>query len=931
MATEYMLSLVDPRANALAVSGGKGASLARMAAAELPVPPGFHVATEAYRRFVEANSLQEPILQAAGQASGQDPTSLERASAAIRALFDGGTVPKQVARAVRDGYAALGKGLPVAVRSSATAEDLPGMSFAGQQESYLNVRGEAAVLDAVRRCWASLWTARAIAYRTRMGVEHSSVSMAVVVQAMVPSEASGVLLTANPTTGDRDDMVVNSSFGLGEAVVSGSVTPDSFVVEKATLSVKERVIGSKQTEVVSAEEQGTVSREVGQERRGKASLSDEQLRELAQLALRVEALFGGVPQDIEWAWSSSPLPGREGQSEGAFALLQARPITALPPAPLKNVTWEPPVPGSAWIRRQVVENMPEPLSPLFDELYLEGLDGSAEVMQAAMGVPRTMLDALFDRPMFATVNGYAYMRGDMKLQWWSVPVLVPMVLGAMAVGVTKLLRNAGIRYWRDEVMPAYLAAIERWGRVDPAAATDSQILQGIRELARADSLYWFAVALAMGTAKSTDVMLDRFLAVALPGHHLSAGVFLRGFASRALDAEADLEGIAARIRASDELRKTITTSPARRLLDTLEASPSGQPVAEGLRSYLDRYGHQIYSLDFAVPTLAEDPLPVLLSLKSLVAQSHRDVRARQEAMASERGRLVEETARSLDPVRRAAFLRLVQMAQGFAPYREESLFHMGAAWPTLRRLALELGRRLTEVGSLESPDDVFFLDTREIRAASEARAAGEGRPGLAAVARERRDLREARKRLHPPAAVPPRFSWKLGPIDLAERESQRRDTGDGPTLTGFAVSPGWVTAPASVVLSPADFERMVPDTILVCPTTTPAWTPLFSQARGLVTDIGAVAAHGSIVAREYGIPAVMGTGNATRRIAHEQRITVDGDAGTVALDRGEPAGDVRTLEGMPRTGAVTRWRGLVAVAAALAAAILLFRRRRRKE
>jgi rifampicin phosphotransferase len=222
-------------------------------------------------------------------------------------------------------------------------------------------------------------------------------------------------------------------------------------------------------------------------------------------------------------------------------------------------------------------------------------------------------------------------------------------------------------------------------------------------------------------------------------------------------------------------------------------------------------------------------------------------------------------------------------ARKYAPYREQALFYVGAAWPTLRRLALELGRRLTEAGALDRPDDIFFLHAAELEAASAARAAGTRRPDLARLAHERSDLREARKRLVPPPAVPPAYRFKVGPIDLSARESVRRNTEDGTTLRGFAVSPGRVTAPASVILSPADFGTMQPGTVLVCPTTTPAWTPLFSQARALVTDIGGVLAHGSIVAREYGIPAVMGTGIATQRIKNGQQITVDGDTGTVTL------------------------------------------------
>ena len=879
--TPFRLPLDSAHAG-LASIGGKGASLARMAALGLPVPPGFHVTTAAYRRFVEANNLRAVIAEAMASVQPGDPASLERASAAVRQLFRSGAVPDAISAAIHTGYADLGAAeltgaeLAVAVRSSATAEDLPGLSFAGQYDSYLNVRGESALLAAVRRCWASLWTARAISYRLRNGVDQHAVAMAVVVQRMVRSEASGVIFTANPTTGDRDELVINASFGLGEAVVSGDVTPDRYVLSKSGRGVKEFSIGAKESMVVPADGangQGTRIEEVAGPQRTEQALPFSLLRELSGLALRVERVNDGVPQDIEWA-----------VAEGRCWLLQARPMTALPPAPLRDVRWEPPTPGSAWIRRQVVENMPEPLSPLFDELYLDGLDDSANAMQAAMGVPRGFMDRLFDRPLFATVNGYAYMRGNLNLRWWSVPVLVPLILGAMAVGITKLLlRNVGITYWRDDVLPRYLATIERWKAADPVNASDEQLLDGVRALARVDALYWFAIALAMGTAKSTDVLLDRFLSFAVPGRGLSSARLLRGFGSKVLDAEAELEGIATAIRGSDALRLLVEATPAKRLLDELKRHPNGDSVLEDLNRYFERYGHQIYSLDFAVPTQGEDPLPVLLSLKSLVSSPGRDVRARQAELARERERLAADTARSLGPFRRLLFRRILRAAQRFAPYREESLFYMGAGWPTLRRLALELGRRLVAAGSLFEPGDVFYLRTAELAAGNVARVHGQSRPELARVARERRELRQARKGLHPPAAVPADFRWKLGPIDLAARESQRRDAITGPTMRGFAVSPGRVTAAASVVLSPADFPMMRPDTVLVCPTTTPAWTPLFAQARGLVTDIGGVAAHGSILAREYGIPAVMGTGNATQWIASGRVVTVDGDAGTVTL------------------------------------------------
>ncbi len=286
----FILPLDDVSAR-LSQVGGKGASLARMAAAGLPVPSGFHVTTAAYRRFVDANALQGTILAAVSVVSPDDPAGLENASASIRALFAQGTIPEEIAGAVRQAYAELGEGdLPVAVRSSATAEDLPEISFAGQQETYLNMHGEAMVLDAVKRCWASLWTARAIGYRARHNIAQEDVSLAVVVQALVPADAAGILFTANPLTGVRDQVMINAAWGLGEAIVGGQVTPDTVVVDKVNGAITKQEITEKDVMTVCTTE-GTREEPVPAEQRKQAVLSPAQITELAHIGARIETLY----------------------------------------------------------------------------------------------------------------------------------------------------------------------------------------------------------------------------------------------------------------------------------------------------------------------------------------------------------------------------------------------------------------------------------------------------------------------------------------------------------------------------------------------------------------------------------------------------------------------------------------------------------------
>lgn len=871
--SELTVLPLDSATAPLELVGGKGRSLARLAAAGLPVPTGFLVSTRAYKDFVETNGLQRPILDTVAEVTPYDAASAERASTAIHALFASATLPTQIVESLTQAYGSLGKESPaVAVRSSATAEDLPNLSFAGQQDTYLHVRGTAALLEAIHRCWASLWTARAIGYRTQMGVDQQAAAMGVVVQVMVPAGVSGILFTANPSTGDRSELVINASFGLGEAIVGGHVTPDMYVVDRISGEPKETLLGAKETMVVAAGDQGTTTRPVPEAKRHESSLSATVLGELFALGESVERVFDGVPQDIEWAIA-----------DGRCWLLQSRPITNLPPPPLRDVRWAPPVEGMKLIRRQVVEHMPDPLSPLFAELYLEdGLDASIVNLMNEMEMPFD-IELFVRRPLFVTVNGYAYLRADYRLRWRLI-WLVPQIL-YWYVGLLRRLLPTVISHWRDERMPAYLATVERWKGRDLASMSDQELLSGVRALSLADAIYWFDVSIVVGVAKVTDGLLNRFLTSRAVRGDVTSGMFLRGFPSTTLQAQEDLEGIASRIHEADSLRDLVIATPAGELLGVLNQSsqPDARLVVDELHRYLDRYGHQIYTLDFVEPTQGEAPLPVLLSLKTLVGGDRYDTRARLAAMAAERETRITETAESLGPLRRWVFRTLLRWAQRYGPHREEALFYLGAGWPTLRRLALELGRRLVEAGTLTTPDDVFYLESRELAEASTARAEGRAYPDLAQHAERRRELREARKTLHPPVMVPVKSRYKFGPLDMSVFESQKRNVSDAATLDGFAVSPGKVTGSATVILSPADFAHMKPGTILVCPTTTPAWTPLFGQATGLVTDVGGVLSHGSIVAREYGIPAVLGTGNITQRIISGQQITVDGDTGTVTI------------------------------------------------
>ncbi len=920
--TTCIVSL-DTKEDALEIVGGKGRSLAKLINAGFNVPGGFQVTTWAYQSFVAYHGLQDEIIARARPSIVDGRTSFEQASKDIQALFSNNNLADDIAAEISEAYGALDRQPAVAVRSSATAEDLPGLSFAGQQETYLNIRGADEVAAAVKNCWASLWTAQAISYRHQNGIEQDSVAMAVVVQVMVPSDVSGILFTANPATGERNEMIVNASFGLGEAVVSGQVTPDTYIVDKATLTAKETIIGPKEQQVVTDGEQGTKLADVPYSDRELSSLSEEMLKILGETAIKVEQLYAGLPQDIEWAFEDSRL-----------LLLQSRPITNLPVQPIE-VDWTPTPPAKILYRRQIVENMPDPICPLFEELYLtEGLESGRSGPSIQVG----------GGPGFVTCNGYAYNRADhpgnhidpnsseeelmaahkaMVDEIWerygdqsdkeqhdmtlfrselspedqtafdkvaatyngdnlAHELTLPPSENPTYVANNKTQSNdERWQTWQDEAKPRLIGTAEKWRKLDVATASDEKLLEGIRDMGIEEGYYWTSnTSHTFGISKSNDDQLQCFLHENLPDDHYISGQFLTGFESKTLQANTILFDIAKKIRASADLSYLIIVTPSDFLLEALQKHGQGKPILNALDDYFAVYGHRGYSLDFIEPTLAEDPSATFATLKSMVQVQDYDPKNQEIRASAVREKKFAEVAEKLDGLNYWQFRYRLWFARRYNQIREETAFYFGYTWSELRPMAYELGKRMVDAGTFFDPEDTFFMITEELTKAIGARKDGNSIPELGKLAAERRQLREARKLLHPPGTIPEEAS-KIPSVRFKETQIRNDDSSD--SLNGFAVSSGRVTALASVILSQNDFGKMAPGTILVAPNTTPAWTQLFAHAAGLVTDMGSILAHGSIVAREYGIPAVLGVGNGTVRIKHGQSITIDGDAGTVDI------------------------------------------------
>jgi len=870
MNTLFTLPLDDNSAT-LEVVGGKGASLARMIGTGLPVPDGFHVTTAAYHRFVADNKLQPRILEALEHVDTAHPETLETASQVITQLFTDAAIPADVANAIVQAYASLPGMYPaVAVRSSATAEDLPEASFAGQQETYLNIDGADAVLNATRNCWASLWTARAIAYRARQEIAPESVELAVVVQLLINAEAAGILFTANPLNGRRDQMVINASWGLGEAVVGGLVTPDTLTVEKSSGNVIKRQTAEKLFQTVRVAG-GTQEQPIPKNLRQVPVLDDAQAARLVHLGNQIEVLYG-MPMDIEWALA-----------DGEFAIVQARPITALPdPEPPIPTAWKLPKGAYAAMRNNIVELMTDPLTPLFKTFGLSAVNASMDRMMIGFLGNTGVLP---EDPIIA-VNEYAYYNGSVKFG-----PMFKIILNSR--GIMKRMLTGAVERWTEEGRLKYVEAVRMWESRPWPEFSATEILQASRQLAEAAiDAYMALVSGVIPAAWMSEAWFTWTYRFIKREGDPEAPTYLMGFDSLPMRAEKSLYDLAQWAQEHPDLTAYLEATPTKELVAQLEERETSQNVSaenwhawqERFSTYMRDFGHMIYNLDFGNPVPADAPAPVLETFKLFLSGKGTNPHERQKATAERREKASQAVQVRLKGRRLKSFQKNLSRAQKYAPLREDGLADVGLSYPLLRKMLRELGSRFVSGGMIEKTDDVFWLIQEEVEAAAARLDRGEVLNNLSKVVTERKATWRIAQRAAPPMMLP---QIKVFGKDLMELKSGNARNQKGDHLKGVAASPGTATAPACVLHGPEDFAKMNTGDVLVASLTTPAWTPLFARASAVVPDIGGPLSHGSIVAREYGIPAVLGTGAATTRISNGQMITVDGDEGVVFIAVGE--------------------------------------------
>jgi pyruvate,water dikinase len=858
----------------LAEVGGKGIHLCRMTQAKFPVPPGFIITTAAYLQFAAPDGLGRRIRELADSIDANDVNELAVIAAKIRAMFAESPMPADLADAITGAYRRLSgagsEGARVAVRSSATAEDLPEASFAGQQDTYLNIRGVEAVLIAVKSCWGSLWTDRAVAYRARKNTSMDGLAMAVVVQQMVHAEAAGVMFTANPVSGDGDEIVINATWGLGEAIVSGHVTPDHITVDKATGTVKDITVSEKHV-MTTMTEHGTVEAEITDDRRQARVLGDGLVQDLARIGRNIETYYG-APQDIEWALAG-----------GKFAMLQARPIQGLAvtrdveAGRQEEIARLLELAGGkhrAWVLHNLDETLKSPTPMTWDMIrwFMSGAGGYGQMYRDFGYSPSEQVNR---DGFLELICGRIYVDPDRAAgQFWSYVPLEYKVADILEDQTT--LERPPSKLNVEQADPAFFLRLPKWIWASirsyrvmnkaRAAALDRFLNHALPPFldflagTRSQSLAERTTEELIGElGRRRDYVLGSFANESLkPG-------FFGGLAQgKMLTLLAQLMGDAA----GEDLGRVLTTGLEHDT--TIEQNILLYHVARGeatMDEFIAQFGHcAANEMELAHPRWREDRSYLERMLDNFRKPDARHPQQRHEEQTAHR-KTVEATLmdRLAEFGGSSLYERLmvdVRDAQKMLPYRETGKHYLMMGYETIRLALLELGRRWN-IGR-----DVFFLHYDELPRFEQDRAAM-----LAQVAKRKVRWESARKLVL--ASV-----IDSDQLDMLGKPEPRDPAKAGREMAARPIASGTSTGIARIVFDPENAGDLGSEYILVCPSTDPGWTPLFVNARGLIVERGGILSHGAIVARDFGIPAVV-LEDATQLIPDGARISVDGSRGVI--------------------------------------------------
>ena len=859
----YVLGFQEIDQTQVAVVGGKGAHLGELSRIEgIRVPAGYCVTTDAFQRIMaEAPSIDDR-LDRLSRLRPDDREAIRALSAEIRRALEGIAIPDDLAAAITRPLASLGEHAAYAVRSSATAEDLPTASFAGQQDTYLNVVGPAAILQHVSRCWASLFTERAVTYRLQNGFDHRKVQMAVVVQQMVFPQAAGILFTADPVTFNRKIASVEAGFGLGEALVSGLVNADVYKVRDGEVVAK--AVATKQLAIYASPAGGTQEQAIEPERQEQPALTDAQVVRLARLGRRIEAHFGR-PQDIEWCLV-----------DDGFQIVQSRPITTLFPIPAAG-DGENHVYVSVGHQQMMTDPMkplglslwqlttPRPMYEAGGRLFVDVARGLAspasragllEVLGKSDPLIRDALQTILDRgdfiPSLPDEGPGEPQAGGSPDPIETDPAIVAELIGRSQASIAAVKR--GIRTKSGSALLDFiLADIQELKRI----LFDPQSRQVF--MAAIEASWWLNDQLQawLGEKNAADTLTQ-----SVP-HNVTSEMGLA------------LLDVADAIRPHPDVVAFLDTSRTTASWTSCDTLEGGRDARDAIRAYLDTYGMRgVGEIDITRPRWSERPttlVPVILgNIENFEpgAGERRFEHGRQEAWEKEQ-ELLERLRALPDGERKAEETkRMIDRVRTFIGYREYPKYGMVSRYFVYKQALLEEAERLVQARVIREREDIFYLRFQELHDVVRTNQVDDQ------LIRQRKDAFRSYQ-----ALTPPRVLTSDGEVIAG---AYRRDDLPAGALVGLPVSAGTIEGRARVILDMAEADLEAGD-ILVTAYTDPSWTPLFVAIKGLVTEVGGLMTHGAVIAREYGLPAVVGVEHATRLIRDGQRIRVHGTDGYVEI------------------------------------------------
>jgi pyruvate,water dikinase len=859
----YVLGFDEIDRTQVALVGGKGANLGELSRIEgIRVPDGFCVTTDAFQRIMaEAPSIDD-FLDRLSRLKPDDLRAIRTLSAETRRVLERVAIPDDLEAAIRGPLARLGEHAAYAVRSSATAEDLPTASFAGQQDSYLNVIGPAAILQHIRQCWASLFTERAVTYRLRNGFDHRKVHMAVVVQQMVFPQAAGILFTADPVTSNRKITYVEAGWGLGEALVSGLVNPDTYKVRDGDIVAK--AVAAKQRAIHASPGGGTQERAIEPERQELPALLDAQVVRLARLGRRIEAHFGR-PQDIEWCLV-----------DDGFQVVQSRPITTLFPIP-ESGDDENHVYLSVGHQQMMTDPMrplglslwqlttPRPMAEAGGRLFVDVTQILASPASRA-GLLEVVgkSDPLTGDALRTILGRHDFMSSlPDKGPVAPVPGVEPATIETDPAIVTELIEHS----------QASIAALKRGIQTLSGPALLDFILGDIQELRRIlfDPRSHQVIMAAMQATWWLNERLQEWL------DEKNAADTLTQSAPHNVTSEMGLEllDVADVIRPHPEVVAFLNEVAGEGFLDELAELAGGQEARDAIRAWLGKYGMRcVGEIDITNPRWSERPsaiVPMILSNirnfapgagKRRFDQGLREARKKEHELL-QRLRALPDGERKAGEVK-----RMIDRVRTFIGYREYPKYGMVSRYFVYKQALMEEAERLIQAQVLGERDDIFYLTFQELHDAARTNQVDEH------LISQRKEAFRSYQTLTPPRVLTSDGEAVAG--------TYRRDDLPAGALVGLAVSAGIIEGRARVILDIAEAD-LEADDILVTAYTDPSWTPLFVAIKGLVTEVGGLMTHGAVIAREYGLPAVVGVEHATRLIRDGQRIRVHGTDGYVEI------------------------------------------------